>query len=433
MLNLILCALVLQPVIFCTGWFLKDIVKIRKPLTYTLMTLLFVDIGWVIINFILSERNIFLEILMYPAIYFTALLVYGDSSQRLRALLVQALFIYTPTVVSIGMGMIVMPIISYTGADASDFISIQGKYYLPISALVNSVCVFLLWGESRILRILLQPAQETKRLLWFLFIPLSQIVLVTMYGNLFFLGSQYTGEISSYIFAVLLCIASDIACISGYRKFSRMQNSERELTEVRHQLQMQSEHYRDLQEDILKVNEIRHDLKNQLQSAVYLIKKGNTQEADSQLNLLSQELSRKVGTQYSENLMVDAVLSEKARICEEKNIRLLISAPIPQQMHIENAYLCSAFSNLLDNAIEGTLRSDHPSGPIDLSCDIQGSYLTISCKNPGNKPTEKKNTQLLRTHGLGLRILKEIANKYDGCFHTEWISGIFKANLTLKI
>ena len=433
MLNIILCVLALQPAIFCTGWFLKDVVRVRKPLTYTLLTSVLVNVGWVLNNLILPERNIFLEILMYPAIYFTCLMIYVDPAQRLRALLVQALYIYTPTVASLVMGMMILPIIRYTGADARDFLDMQGRYYPWISLLINTACVFFLWGESRILSLLLQPAKESRSLLWFLFIPLSQIVLVTMYGNFFFLGSQYSGELSSFIFAVLLCIASDIVCIIGFRKYSRLQKAARELEETRHQLQLQTDYYRNLQTDILRINNIRHDLKNQLQSALYLMKQGNTPEADRQLELLNRELCKKVGSRYSENLMVDAVLTEKARACEEKNIRLLISAPVPQQVRIESAYLCSAFSNLLDNAVEGTLHSGHPEGPIDLSCDIQGPYLTISCKNPGNQPREKKNTDLLRPHGLGLDILREISRKYDGSFHTDWKDGIFQANLILKI
>ena len=291
-----------------------------------------------------------------------------------------------------------------------------------------------MFGTSRLLgRLLSTPVKEGKSLLWFLMIPLSQLILITMLTNLYFYKDDPINAPMLTGIAVLLCVGSDIACLFGFRKYKRMQQASIHLTEVQHQLDLQAEHYQNLQSDILKVNEIRHDLKNQLQSALYLIKQGNTREADSQLELLHRELCRKVGTRYCENPMVDAVLNEKARTCEENNIRLLVSAPIPPQVPIENAYLCSAFSNLLDNAMEGTLHSSNPTGPIDLSCDIHGDYLTISCSNPGNMPDKKKSTQLLRPHGLGLDILKEISRKYSGSFRTEWNDGIFKAYLILKL
>ena len=432
MLRFVLLLLAMQPGVFCTGWFLKDVVPIRKPFAYALITSLLCDVQWIFNNLLLPQRNIFTDCLVYTAIYIAAIMVYGERAQRMRTILVQAILFCVPIFLAIVFGMLLPLAAAYIGGSSSDFVELQGKYYLPVSVMVNIVTSLFLWGISRLLRALLMPVNESRSLLWFCFVPLSQIVLMIMYSSLFLKGGDHTGEGPAFGLAVLLCAASDIACVLGYRKYRKIRLESMRLQETEHQLQLQAEHYRNLQEDILRVNQIRHDLKNQLQAAYYLLEQGNSQEARQQLDLLENQLSQKVGSRFCENLMVDAVLTEKVQLCREKGIRIQVSAPVPQEISVENAYLCSAFSNLLDNAITGTLESAAPCGPIDLSCDIQGDYLSVSCSNPGNQPEKKADTDLLREHGLGLDILKKIAEMGSGHFSSEWEDGVFHAVLILR-
>ena len=429
----LLSFLILQPGLFCTAWFVHYAAEMRRPLFYSLLSLTVLDMFWILNNSVLDVPSMFINTIGYPICYILLPLFFAKPSIRVRAISVQILLATMPFLICMIADFLLHKFAEPMDLDLAAFYDPRTGSYMILSVVLNLINCLAMFGTVKFLGRILSNVQEEKHLLWFIMIPLSQLILITILTCLYFYKDDPVNAPMLTGLAVLLCIGSDVACLFGFRKYKRMQHANRQMAEVQHQLSLQTEHYRDLQDDILKINEIRHDLKNQLQSALYLMKQGNTQEADSQLDLLNRALSQKVGSQYSENLMADAVLSEKARVCEEKNIQLLISAPIPQQTAIESAYLCSAFSNLLDNAIEGTLHSASPAGPIDLSCDIHGEYLTISCINPGNMPTAKKNRQLLRTHGLGLDILEEIAKKYNGRFHTEWNNGIFKADLTLKL
>ena len=72
--------------------------------------------------------------------------------------------------------------------------------------------------------------------------------------------------------------------------------------------------------------------------------------------------------------------------------------------------ICSVFGNLLDNAIRASLQyktnKDEPE--IYLTAGAKGDYLIIKCKNSSMKPGDKPDGT-----GYGLKILKEIALKYD--------------------
>lgn len=432
MYHMLLVFLAIQLGGFYTGWLLHIVVPIRRPMAYTIYTGVLLDCFWIIIHWILPEPNAFLQVLLYPAAYISGIFLYIEPAQRMRAILTQTILLCVPVFLCIGVGAALVSILEHTGGDVNDYVDMNGKYYILMSVLINVSACVINRGLAMLLRQVLLPANETRSLLWFLAIPLSQMVLVIRYSNAFFEGKGYAENLPSFVYAVFLSIVSDIACIFGYRKYRKLQLSSMKLREVEHQLQLQAVHYRDLQKDILTINQIRHDLKNQLQAACYLVEQGNAGEAREQLNLIDQQLSQKVGSRYCENLMVDAVLTEKASLCSEQGIQLQISALVPKQIAIENAYLCSAFSNLLDNAIAGTLKSDSPCGPIDLSSDIQGDYLKISCSNPSIQIKNQKKVNILQEHGLGLGILGNIAELGDGSFRWEWDKGIFHAVLILR-
>lgn len=196
------------------------------------------------------------------------------------------------------------------------------------------------------------------------------------------------------------------------------------------QLEVQNGYYRQLQENILTVNQIRHDLTNQLQAAYVLMGQGEQQHVSRQLDQIKEQIRNRIGPRFCENLMVDAVLSEKARLCRERGIELDINAQLPAELPIENVYLCSAFANLLDNSINACRTEPKQ---IRMQAALQGDYLLIRCTNPSAPPDPGKGKSgLLRPHGLGLDILRKIAENYHGSLDTTYRDGIFAVDLILK-
>ena len=253
-------------------------------------------------------------------------------------------------------------------------------------------------------------------MLWFLAIPASQLVLVNLVLRLASQGGAPGEPSGSLMAGILLTVAADVACLLAYRKFYRMQVLQSQVRQAEHQLAVQTAYYRDLQSRILAVNQIRHDLNNQLTAAYCLLDQGHTGEVRQQLDLLRDSIRERVGASYCENLMVDAVLKEKAEICRKKDIRLELSVFVPADISIESAHLCSAFSNLLDNSIQAV--TEPQAGPIRLESDMKGEYLVIRCSNPAVSVTRKENRDLLREHGLGLGILERIAGEHGGSLRT---------------
>lgn len=271
------------------------------------------------------------------------------------------------------------------------------------------------------------------KLLFFLPIPVSQIILMNVINRLISYVGGIGGIRQTYAFGVLLSIVADAVFVFGMWKVQQSEELRQQVRMANEQLDVQTDYYRQLQESILTVNQIRHDLNNQLQAAYQLMDSGETGLARRQLGQVQHSLGSRVGPRFSSNLMVDAVLSDKARLCREKDIRLSINTELPPELPVENAQLCSIFSNLLDNSIQGVLESGAQQKTIELQAMVRGNCLMISCANPARKPARKQENNPLRAHGLGLGILNTIASKYHGTLKTEYQDGCFRTDLCLPL
>ena len=115
-----------------------------------------------------------------------------------------------------------------------------------------------------------------QRQLFFLPIPISQILLMNVINRLI----SYAGGIGdiqlTYAFGVLLSIVADVVFVFGMWKVQQSEVLRQQVRMANEQLDVQTDYYRQLQESILTVNQIRHDLNNQLQAAYQLMDSGET-------------------------------------------------------------------------------------------------------------------------------------------------------------
>ena len=268
--------------------------------------------------------------------------------------------------------------------------------------------------------------------LWFVTIPISQVLLLNLAARPAFSIKSHGGFSLALFLCIPLSIAADISSIIVYRKLRNLENLKVTVEQAEKAIDDQTRHYNNLQAQILAVNQLRHDLNNQLQTARYLLQRGDTEEAFRQLDQLETVAQKRIGPSYSDNLVVDAVLTVKAQQCSRLGIGLDASLVLPRELRIENAHLCSLFSNLLDNSIQGIRATGLPEGRIQLRSDVQGGYLTVVCSNPAVPSEKKKSRDVLRQHGLGLEILESLTKKYDGHMASELKDGVYTTRISLK-
>lgn len=162
------------------------------------------------------------------------------------------------------------------------------------------------------------------------------------------------------------------------------------------------------------------------------LNRGETAEATRVLEELSQKIQNTKEYPFCEIPIINVILSEKQKECERLKIRFDADLRFPQEQQIKQMDLCSVFANLLDNAIRACKKeSEFRKDPyIVLEAGVFGEYLIIKCENslmeaPGKIP---------EGHGLGHKILRDIAKRYQGNFYTEYDAQKqqFYAQITLR-
>lgn len=276
---------------------------------------------------------------------------------------------------------------------------------------------------------LFRKNQITPWMLCFLPIPISQAIIVNLITRIVPYAGGTGGLPVAYTAAILFSVAADIGFFIGVHRVLQSNQLKDQVRMANEQLEVQTGYYRQLQESILSVNQIRHDLNNQLQAAYRLLEKGETDQVRQQLDGLRDSIQNRVGPRYSNNLMADAVFQDKTRLCREKGIALTISAEIPAELPMANAHLCSALSNILDNSIQGALKSGAEIPGIDLRAVFQAGCLIIRCVNSAAAGAASGSSDPLRIHGLGLEILDRLAKKYSGTLDYAFHDGQFDTTL----
>lgn len=176
-----------------------------------------------------------------------------------------------------------------------------------------------------------------------------------------------------------------------------------------------------------------HEYSNKLHTIAGLIQIGATDEA---LALIGQETQ---SHQALINLLVEAVpdpilagcLLGKYNRAREMGLNLIIDpeshmASVPE--HISREKLVSILGNLIDNALEATLREQGSQGEVRLSMTDLGNDLIFEVEDqgPGVAPSDQERifekgitSKSGEGHGLGLHLVRQLLHQLKGSITLE--------------
>lgn len=187
-------------------------------------------------------------------------------------------------------------------------------------------------------------------------------------------------------------------------------------------LEMLNQYYEqnmyDVKQRYDQIGMIKHDMRNTLLVVENLIKENRLSEAEAFLDGQVERIDAIYRIVRTDNSFVDAILNQKLSEARDRDIEVRC-AVLTSFRGIENRDLCSLFGNLLDNAIEA---NEGIAGGryLELVLEGDGEELEIVCRNStaggvavtGNRLPQTKKDR--RWHGYGSRIIREIAEKYQG-------------------
>ena len=238
------------------------------------------------------------------------------------------------------------------------------------------------------------------------------------------------------LFQIMLIILEDVI----YFLFTKMVYELQTQMELQYSNQSlafqirQMDNFRDQMETTRKE---RHELKNNY----FLIYSMAEQQKYEELKII---LKRDIFQQMEKeeiistgNKFMDMLLTYKIREARQNNIPLVADVLLSENMEIDQKVLCSVLFNLLDNAIEASVKETEPS--IKLHMHEKGGYLSIEIANRISKSVLESNPELKTSkkdrehHGMGIDIIRQSVERLDGNIRFEENNGYFVVKLLLPI
>lgn len=186
------------------------------------------------------------------------------------------------------------------------------------------------------------------------------------------------------------------------------------------------------------LRQFRHDINNQLEMANILLDKGDTVELKKQLQSL-------LGDNYSNepicstgNVAVDGILNYKLDKIKQCGAEIETELAVPCQAFMSTKDLTLILGNLLDNIIDA-----FASMQSRKYCLVQIKYsksrLLIHLKNTYETALFFENGNIVSSkldgepHGIGLKSVREVTEKYNGCMNIGNNDGLFFVKIILLI
>lgn len=188
-----------------------------------------------------------------------------------------------------------------------------------------------------------------------------------------------------------------------------------------------------------RTRELWHDLRNHISLLYLLLQEEKYDQMRDYLKVFGEEVDRIALPAKSGNLIVDAVLADKAARAKRENIEVKVELCDLTGLCLKPDEICSLFGNLLDNAMEACQKVDGEK-KITVTCRVWREETYLSVRNTMEEKTSgqdnllvshKKDRENVVGHGLGLRSVERVVNRYGGEMVTDAEGGIFTVAVRL--
>lgn len=274
---------------------------------------------------------------------------------------------------------------------------------------------------------------------WYIFwiLPLMFIGL-----NLFMIPTYpdtlYTGRVlQGYIFISVILL---IILVLFYTMFLVMANSlnrNARLQQENYFLSIQQGRYQNLCNAIEETRQARHDLCHHFLQLSSLAENGDLEKIKEYLCNIITKIPT-LHLHFCENQAVDSVIDYYYTLAERHEIPFHAQIDLPAQLSIDEIDLCLILSNLLENALEASLKTAKFRQRIDVRIYPHASnIILIQVENTFDGKIQKKQNHFLSSkraeNGIGIQSIRRISEKNGGGSDFTYKNGIFTAKIMLRI
>ena len=185
---------------------------------------------------------------------------------------------------------------------------------------------------------------------------------------------------------------------------------------------------------------LRHELKNHDAYIRYLLQQKQYDKLDEYLKKDDVSSLVQIKTYVdSGNQLVDAMINQKIALAESAGVKVDCKLAVPAELPYSEVEFGSLLANLFDNAIEAASKAAQEK-LIHFQISLQRGYLFIHMENPFPQDMTRERRLSLVTskgdstrHGYGTKVVKRVADKYNGCVEYTIHDNMFCCDVMLAV
>ena len=272
---------------------------------------------------------------------------------------------------------------------------------------------------------------------WYVFwvLPLAFILL-----NLFMIpryqSTLQTGRVLQGYIVLSSALLVFMFCFNAvFLLMATSLNRNAKLQQENQFLSMQQQRYENLRTAIEEARQARHDMRHQLNQISALAEAGDLEDLKS---YLAKTVSRipNLDMCFCENRAADSVVGYYCAMAKRDEIPFRARLDLPETLPVDEIDMCLVLSNLLENALEASLRTAPDRRQIELTAYLHADrILLIEVENAFDGEVNEKNgvfrSSKRREDGIGIRSVTRIAEKTGGTSTFTHQNGTFSAKVML--
>ena len=277
---------------------------------------------------------------------------------------------------------------------------------------------------------------------YFIVYMIAEVMIVPLEKEVFMLFEEKKDIKWMLPVLAILIFIGEMSAIATWQRYRRLKEEDlllqeqlREQEFIRKKIEY-TEKYHD------QIRTLRHDMAGKLMILKSFLESERYKDATQFLGEMDIELSSGGARFSTGNPVTDAVINEAAAICEKQKCRFDCDFSFAENKGIAAIDMAIVLNNLLDNAIEAVAAIPPDERYIKLSGTSKDNFYLVKVENAydgnvirgadNNIISRKKADSDLESHGIGLKSVMNIAEKYLGAVDIRTENLVFEVKVMLQ-
>ena len=191
-------------------------------------------------------------------------------------------------------------------------------------------------------------------------------------------------------------------------------------------------------ENAMAAKAMRHDFRHHMQNLALLLRQEKPQEAEHYIEEFIHSLDTASQIDFCPHVTVNAILNNFYNRTQKEGIAVSVTAEVPEDTAIADMDFVAILSNLLENAIQASVKTDQARRKINVEVYPHHNHLLlIHVENTFDGKIQQENNVFQSSkrsgNGIGIESVRHITAKNGGACDFTYEDGIFSAKIMLRV